>query len=142
MRERENSGILPPLLIKHDVNQGFFVESAIDLPDLTLICEYIGEVRTNRHCVFNTNDSIMELLDTGDTDTSLSIVPIKHANIGRFFNSVNKDSIKKQNVKSIRCQLGGKVMVLLFTKRAVKKGESLLYNYNEAKDCYPTDNFV
>jgi hypothetical protein len=83
------------LLIKHDVNQGFYVESAIDLPDLTLICEYIGEVRTNRHCVFNTNDSIMELLDTGDTDTSLSIVPLKHANIGRFFNSVNKDSIKK-----------------------------------------------
>jgi len=77
------------------VNQGFFVESAIDLPELTLICEYIGEVRTNRHCVFNTNDSIMELLDTGDTDTSLSIVPFKHANIGRFFNSVNKDSIKK-----------------------------------------------
>lgn len=33
-------------------------------------------------------------------------------------------------------------MVLLFTKRAVKKGESLLYNYNEAKECYPTDNFV
>ena len=84
----------------------------------------------------------MELLDTGDTDTSLSIVPLKHANIGRFFNSVNKDSIKKQNVKSIRCQLGGKVMVLLYTKRAVKKGESLLYNYNEAKECYPTDNFV
>lgn len=83
------------MLIKHDVNQGFYVESAIDLPDLTLICEYIGEVRTNRHCVFNTNDSIMELLDTGDTDTSLSIVPLKHANIGRFFNSVNKDSIKK-----------------------------------------------
>lgn len=82
-------------MIKHDVNQGFYVESAIDLPELTLICEYIGEVRTNRHCVFNTNDSIMELLDTGDTDTSLSIVPLKHANIGRFFNSVNKDSIKK-----------------------------------------------
>ncbi len=133
---------MPPLIIKFDAAQGFYVETAVDLPDLTLICEYIGEVRTNRHCVFNTNDSIMELLDTGDTDTSLSIVPQKYANIGRFFNSVNKDSIKKQNVRSLRCQLDGKVMVLLYTKRAVKKGESLLYNYNEAKECYPTDNFV
>jgi hypothetical protein len=142
LRDREKLGILPPVLIKYEDKQGFFVESAVDMPDLTLLCEYIGEVRTNRQCVFNNNDSIMELLDTGDTDTSLSIVPEKYSNIGRYFNSVNKDSIKKQNVKSLRCQLDGKVTVLLFTKRAVKKGESLLYNYNEAKECYPTDNFV
>ena len=79
------------------------METAVDLPDLTLICEYIAEVRTNRQCVFNINDSIMELLDTGDTDTSLSIVPEKYSNIGRYFNSVNKESLKKQNVKSMRC---------------------------------------
>lgn len=87
----------------------------------------------------------MELLDTGDSETSLSIVPEKHSNIGRFFNSVNnvvKDSLKKQNLMSIRCQLDGKVAVLLYTKRAVKKGESILYNYNEAKQCYPTDEFI
>ncbi len=121
------------------------MEAAADLPDLCLICEYLGEVRTSRQAVFNSNDSIMELLDTGDSDTSLVIVPEKHANIARFFNSVNngvKESLKKQNLKSIRCQLDGKVMVLLYTKRPVKKGESLLYNYNEAKECYPTDDFV
>lgn len=87
----------------------------------------------------------MELLDTGDTDTSLSIVPEKHSNIGRYFNGVNNkvnESKKKQNLRSIRCQLDGKVAVLLYTKRVVKKGESLLYNYNEAKKCYPTDDFV
>ncbi len=87
----------------------------------------------------------MELLDTGDNDTSLVIVPEKHCNIARFFNSVNnslKESKKRQNVRSIRCQLDGKVTVLLYTSRSVKKGESLLYNYNEAKECYPTENFV
>ncbi len=87
----------------------------------------------------------MELLDTGDSETSLLIVPEKYANIGRFFNSVNngvKESLKKQNLKSLRCQLDGKVIVLLYTKRSVKKGESLLYNYNEAKECYPTDEFI
>ena len=85
---------------------GFHVEAAVDLPDLSLICEYLGEVRTSRQTVFNTNDSIMELLDTGDSETSLVIVPEKFANIGRFFNSVNngvKESLKKQNLRSIRC---------------------------------------
>lgn len=87
----------------------------------------------------------MELLDTGDSDTSLVIAPEKHSNVGRYFNSVNhcsKESKKKQNIRSIRCQINGRVTVLLYTKRAVKKGESLLYNYNEAKDCYPTEEFV
>ncbi|TNV79602.1 hypothetical protein FGO68_gene11366 [Halteria grandinella] len=145
LREREKAGILPPVLIRYEESQGFFVEAAIDLPDLCLICEYLGEVRTARQSLFNANDSIMELLDTGDSDTSLSIIPEKHSNIGRYFNSINNknvDSRKKQNVRSIRCQLDGKVTVLLYTKRAVKKGEQLLYNYNEAKECYPTDDFV
>jgi hypothetical protein len=87
----------------------------------------------------------MELLDTGDSDTSLSIIPEKYSNIGRFFNGINNkllESKKKQNLRSIRCQLDGKVTVLLYTKRPVKKGEQLLYNYNEAKECYPTDDFV
>lgn len=95
--------------------------------------------------MFSKNDSVMELLETGDSDTSLVIVPEHYSNIGRFFNSVNngvKESLKKQNLRSIRCQLDGKVTVLLYTKRAVKRGESLLYNYNEAKECYPTDEFV
>lgn len=98
MRQKEQSGILPPVILKHEHAQGFFVEAAIDLPELSLICEYLGEVRTTRQCVFNSNDSIMELLDTGDADTSLAIVPEKHANVARFFNGVNnscKDSKKK-----------------------------------------------
>ncbi len=56
--------------------------------------------------LFDRNDSIMELLDTGDSDTSLSIAPVKYSNIGRFFNSINnsnKESKKKQNIQSMRC---------------------------------------
>ncbi|CDW89782.1 histone-lysine n-methyltransferase atxr6-like [Stylonychia lemnae] len=145
LRKREQLGILPPVLIKYDPAQGFYVEAAQDMSDLTLICEYAGEVRTFRQCLFDKNDSIMELLDTGDSDTSLNIVPQKQANVGRFFNSINnssKDSKKKQNIRSLRCQIDGKVTVLIFTKRPVKKGESLLYNYNEAKNLYPTEDFI
>lgn len=42
--------------------------------------------------MFDRNDSIMELLDTGDSETSLIIAPQKHANVGRFFNSINKNN--------------------------------------------------
>jgi hypothetical protein len=44
---------------------------------------------------------------------------------------------------SIRCQHDGKIGVLIYTKRFVKKGESMLYDYNEAgKNLYPTDDFI
>jgi hypothetical protein len=33
----------------------------------------------------------MELLDTGDSDTSLAIVPENFSNIGRFFNGINNN---------------------------------------------------
>lgn len=42
----------------------------------------------------------------------------------------------------MRCQVDGKVTVLLYTSRPIKKGECLLYNYNEAKNLYPTDDFI
>lgn len=98
-----------------------------------------------RQLLFDKNDSIMELLDTGDADTSLSILTIKHSNVGRFFNSINKsnkESRKKQNIKSMRCIVDGKATVLIYTSRNIKKGENLLYDYNEAKDLYPTDDFI
>ena len=59
------------------------------MPDLTLIGEYLGEVRTLRQVLFDENDSIMELLSTGDADTTLMIRPEKFSNIGRFFNGIN-----------------------------------------------------
>lgn len=37
---------LPPVIIEHDSNQGFYVKAACDIPELTLIAEYCGEVKT------------------------------------------------------------------------------------------------
>lgn len=145
LRRREELGILPPVILKHHPQAGFYVEAAQDMKELTLLCEYAGEVRTCRQMIFDQNDSIMELLDTGDSDNSLVIAPMKFSNVGRYFNSINKsckESKKKQNIKSMRCQIDGKATVLIFTKRSVKKGEELLYDYNEAKDLYPTNDFI
>ena len=89
----------------------------------------------------------MELLSTGNPLTTLNIVPETHANVARFFNGINNSVVgskkKVQNMQTIRCQIDGKATVLLFTKRNVKKGEQLLYDYNEAgKDFYPTSSFI
>lgn len=35
------------------------------------------------------NDSIMELLCTGDKSTSLNVVPVQYANVARFFSGIN-----------------------------------------------------
>ena len=85
----------------------------------------------------------MNLLETGDADTSLCMLTIKFANVGRFFNSVKSSSKKRQqNLRSLRCRFNGKITVLLYTSRNVKKGEQLLYDYNEDKSLYPTDDFI
>ena len=153
-RERERQGHLPPLTLKYDEQQGFYVEAACNMQELTLVAEYLGQVRTGAQTLNDTNDSIMELLchkrqadGSEDPEQSLVIVPYQFANAARFFNGINnsKKGSKKtvQNIKSMRCQVDGKATVLIFTKRAVKKGEVLVYDYNEAgKNMYPTSHFL
>ena len=95
----------------------------------------------------DSNDSIMELMCSGNPDSSLVVIPYVWANVARFFNGINNSQVgsktQKQNVRTMRCQVDGKATVLLYTKRSIKKGETLLYDYNEAgKDLYPTNHFV
>jgi hypothetical protein len=57
-------GNYPPCLLEQDKIQGFVVRALQSIPTLTLICEYVGDVDFLRNRVFDTNDSIMELLKT------------------------------------------------------------------------------
>ena len=119
-----------------------------------MLAEYLGQVRTDKQTTNDPNDSIMELLcckflasGLPDPARSLVVIPKDFSNVGRFFNGINnsdKDSKRlKQNVRSMRCQVDGKATVLLYTKRAVKKGEPLIFDYNEAgKNWYPTEHFI
>jgi hypothetical protein len=153
-RDRENQGLLPPVILQSDSRQGFFVIAATDLPELTLLAEYLGQVRTDKQTANDPNDSIMELLcckfpnsDLPNPARSLVVIPKDHSNVGRFFNGINnseKDSKRlKQNVRTMRCQVDGKATVIMYTKRAVKKGEPLVFDYNEAgKNWYPTQDFI
>ena len=111
-------------------------------------------MRTDEQIKKLSNDSIMELLccklansEISDLSQSLNVVPLSFSNVARFFNGINNNEkgskSVKQNLRSMRCQVKGKATVLLYTKRAVKKGEPLLFDYNEAgKNWYPTNDFV
>ena len=146
-REREAQGMLPPVILKTDPICGFYVEAASDLPELTLLAEYLGQVRTDTQTMTDSNDSIMELLCSGNPNSSLVVIPYVWANVARFFNGINNSQVgsktKKQNIRTMRCQVDGKATVLLYTKRNIKKGDTLLYDYNEAgKNMYPTTHFI
>ncbi len=90
---------MPPVIINFDEKQGFFVKAAVDIPELTLIAEYCGEVRTEIQTKdYPNNDSIMELLCTGDPATSLNVVPSLYANVARFFSGIN-NSLADSKIK-------------------------------------------
>ena len=89
----------------------------------------------------------MELLCTGDPKTSLNVAPERYSNVARFFNGINNSVAgskrKQQNIRTMRCQVDGQATVLLYTSKAVRKGEQLRFDYNEGlKNLYPTDHFL
>ena len=96
LRDREAQGILPPVILKYNTEQGFYATAAVDLPMHTLLCEYIGEVRKLKQVEMSKNDSIFDILEVKmpnsserDLEKSLCVLTLRHANVGRFFNSVN-----------------------------------------------------
>jgi [histone H3]-lysine27 N-methyltransferase len=60
------------------------VKALDNIPELTLICEYSGEIDSARNHLFTKNDSIMVLLRATSSLNSLVIVPQKYGNLARF----------------------------------------------------------
>ena len=89
--------------------QGFIVKAIEDIPVLTLLCEYSGEVHFSRKKLFDNNDSIMDLIRTPFSSTSLVIAPETRGNIARFLSGINNNdkNKKKQNVNSLRLDING-----------------------------------
>ena len=86
------NAIYAPLEIINDPIQGYMIRALKDIPQLTFLCEYSGNVRTWRETIGSKNDSIMILLDTPSADTSLSCICSTHANLGKYFSGINNHS--------------------------------------------------
>eukprot|EP01029_Cantina_marsupialis_P000762 TRINITY_DN10565_c0_g1_i1.p1 TRINITY_DN10565_c0_g1~~TRINITY_DN10565_c0_g1_i1.p1 ORF type:complete len:475 (+),score=139.75 TRINITY_DN10565_c0_g1_i1:40-1464(+) len=169
MRAQWKSGICPA--VKVDTNpelKMFIVRADADLPKHSLICEYCGTVARLSSRGDSDNDSIMDLIqmskDDTDYDKVISIFPEKKCNIARFLSGINngsKESKKKENVETLRVVLQHtkpipesrrtgraktektySMHVVMRTKKAVKKGTELFYNYNGYNDNYDTQGFV
>ena len=128
------------------------------MPRHTLIAEYIGEATTVEKSEDSSSgsDSLMMLLDSGDSKTSLIIDPSHVGNIARFLSGVNNrcySSKRKANVRTRRFELDGQCRVVLFTSKTIEVGDKLHYDYNSglqdkqvedwAKNgFYDTSNFI
>ena len=62
-------GIYAPLEIIYDENFGFSCKSLAVIPEQTIVGEYLGEIVTMEQSHSSNSDSLMVLLDTGDSDT-------------------------------------------------------------------------
>jgi hypothetical protein len=101
-KEMTRNGDYAPVIVEEDKIQGFVVRADEDIPRLTLISEYVGEVDFARNRVFDKNDSIMDLLRTPHSSTSLVICPESRGNLARFLSGINNNDRNakrfKQNV--------------------------------------------
>lgn len=95
-KEMTKNGNYAPLHVIEDKKQGFVVQAAEDIPRYTLISEYVGEVDFARNRLFDTNDSIMDLLRTNRSSSSLVICPESRGNIARFISGINNSKDRAQ----------------------------------------------
>jgi SET domain-containing protein len=87
----------------------------------------------------------MELRVGYNSEETLIIRPEKHTNMARFINGINNSKgTSKANVATVRKLAKGIPTVILYSIRNIRKGESLLYDYNAGNtNCqYDTSNFL
>ncbi|KMT09199.1 hypothetical protein BVRB_6g133010 [Beta vulgaris subsp. vulgaris] len=138
-------GECAPLLVVYDSCEGYTVEAASPIKDMTFIAEYTGDVDFIKNRERDDCDSLMTLLLTTDPSNSLVICPDKRGNIARFVSGINNhttESKKKQNLKCVRYDVNGECCVLLVATRDIAKGERLYYDYNGYEHEYPTHHFI
>ena len=134
--ENVSMGAFPPILIELDENIGFSARAMRSIPRHTILMEYAGDVVTQSQCESSDSDSLFELLNTGDPETTLLIDPSKTGNTARFLNGINNTcslSVLKANVSTRRFSYNGQCRVILYTCRLVEAGDILVYDYNAGK---------
>lgn len=71
----------------------FVVEADEDMPSMTFIAEYSGEVDYMRCCQYDSGNSIMGLLFSDDPVKELVICPDRRGNIARFLSGINNHRV-------------------------------------------------
>jgi hypothetical protein len=68
------------------------------------------------------------------------------SNIARFISGINNEyskARKKINIFSARYDIDGKIHILLYASKNIKKNDTLYYDYNAGGyKAYPTEYFI
>ena len=121
----------PAISIKNDPIVGNYVYAYAEILPNTLLCEYCGDVVSDRDILTSSNDSNMRLITNPSSSLSLTISPMKNTNIAKFFSGINNlTGIKNINVTSIKISIDGQIHILLYTCKKIEIGEILYYDYN------------
>jgi SET domain-containing protein len=138
--ELTTKAIYPNLVVKESKGKGHGVFTTAPLKPLTLLARYSGVVEMNhltnmiKNTDQTTHNDIFTLIETKNSKYDRVVNPSSHCNLGRFLNHSKKQS---QNVRSIRIVNPNDDMeILLYTCCPVKKGNELLYNYEEMDKSY------
>lgn len=139
-------GEAPPITVERCSMKGFLIRAVEEIPTKTIISEYGGEVMRYRESLgLGGNDSIFTLLETGNSSTSLDIVPKEFASISKYFLGINNDRLDQYlriNVQSILFSYRGRNRIIFYTLRKIGRGELLYINYNGGiTHHYPTHDF-
>ena len=99
------------------------------IPKFTQICEYIGNVMTNKEIIQNKKDNANDkmILFKNKKKETLVIIPNIHSNIARFINQAPKNG--KANVRNIKCLIRDKISIILYACEKIEKNDELVYNY-------------
>jgi SET domain-containing protein len=120
-------GSFPDVLIRWiDEKIGYGVFAERDLPPFSFIGEYTGEVRKRKRADKN-NNYCFDYTVISSKKPPFIIDAEKKGNITRFINHSSDPNLEPISVYS-----GGIMHVILWTRRWVKKGEQLHYDYGPA----------
>eukprot|EP00958_Prasinococcus_capsulatus_P029025 scaffold7243_cov394-Prasinococcus_capsulatus_cf.AAC.20 len=96
-RQRMKEGLWPNLKVVHDPVEGFVVEAGGHINDWSIVAEYIGEVGLLKTHMYDSSDCLMDLLITGNDETSLTVNASRMGGIARFLSGINN----KVKVRSV-----------------------------------------
>ena len=124
--------IYPPFIVEKHPIAGYYLRAIDEIPEFTLLCEYSGEVSRNYELHGSSNDSIFNLIETFSPYVNCCINPERYGNVAEYIAGINSENKKliKENVRALKANIDGKLHILLYTLKKIKKNEVLYYDYN------------
>ena len=130
-KENNSKGIYAPLEICYNVDEEFTVQATAFIKKKSLLSEYCGEIKLFSTVRYSSSNGLFTLRYSKNEFEELIIDPDSKCNLGRFFNcSTNGNAVAEI------FYINNEPRVFIISKRDIKKGEKIYYDYNGKRDDY------